>query len=174
MKNEVRARGGGAEKMMPNDLIVKSGGSVARLEQGPLTGSRATHAARLHASFQGGEGLLSPRPQVESGGDARRKWRRHGAPLLCGTVHPSCERQADGAHQLFMRGQQQHPPQHVRPGEAHPRGARALWESCLLHLGVPRRRQSGKAAMRLLGSAAAASPQARAGAGQGGGYGPQL
>eukprot|EP00959_Pyramimonas_sp_CCMP1952_P001025 20407-Pyramimonas_sp.AAC.1 len=28
--------------MMPNDLIVRSGGSVARLEQGPLKGGRLT------------------------------------------------------------------------------------------------------------------------------------
>eukprot|EP00959_Pyramimonas_sp_CCMP1952_P444285 9301939-Pyramimonas_sp.AAC.1 len=40
--------GGGAEKMMPNGPVVKSGGSVARLEQGPLRGGRITrHGIRL-------------------------------------------------------------------------------------------------------------------------------
>eukprot|EP00959_Pyramimonas_sp_CCMP1952_P251107 5248340-Pyramimonas_sp.AAC.1 len=43
--------------MMPNDLVVKSGGSVARLKQGPLRGGRITrHRTDLEAT-RGDDGI---------------------------------------------------------------------------------------------------------------------
>eukprot|EP00959_Pyramimonas_sp_CCMP1952_P467568 9491834-Pyramimonas_sp.AAC.1 len=84
VKNEVRARGGGAEKMMPNDLIIQSVGSVARLEQGPLKGGRIARRGYVY-KFREAKG--SPHRHLKADLEETRDNEGIGLVHLCAASH---------------------------------------------------------------------------------------